>query len=194
MATPARMAGVGVFVLGGSQGTYIYGNVIANHPEYGVLISAEKGYLAIGTCQTYYNTISENSIYNNIFNHCGRAGIVILNRRNEADGNVYVSMPAGYLGFFESEAQRWLDLPAWRDSFGWDKNGVPASLSLDFDADKLELTMDGRGLPSVEVFDQIDTDIFGKPAGNRRAPGPIINPGAGLTRHIDPRVTTEVRK
>ena len=49
---------------------------------------------------------------------------MFLNRRNEADGNVYVSMPDGYLGFVAPESQQWLDLPAWRESHGWDKNGV----------------------------------------------------------------------
>ncbi len=67
-------------------------------------------------------------------------------------------------------------------------------MSLDFDPDTLELTMDARGLPSVAVFREIDNDIFGRASGDKRVPGPIIDPGAGPTRHVDPRVTTEARK
>jgi hypothetical protein len=139
-------------------------------------------------------TGQENAIYNNIFTRCGKAAIVFLNRRNEADGNAYISMPEGYLGLVESESPRWFDLAAWRESFGWDNNGIAVSMSLDFDPDKLELTMDAQGLPSVAVFSSIDNDIFGKASGNKRAPGPIIDPGASPTRRVDPRVTTAARK
>ena len=51
-------------------------------------------------------------------------------------------------------------------------------MSLDFDPDKLELTMDAQGLPSVAVCNQIDTDMFGKTTGEKRAPGPFADPGA----------------
>jgi hypothetical protein len=63
---PANAAGLsGVELLGGSQRNLIKNNVIANHPEYGVKVSPEQGYLAVGTCLTYFNTISENNIFNN---------------------------------------------------------------------------------------------------------------------------------
>jgi hypothetical protein len=134
-------------------------------------------------------TGSENKIYNNIFGGCGKAAIVFLDGNNEADGNVYVSMPAGFLGFVTPDSQQWLDLPAWRESHGWDRNGAAASMSLDFDPDKLELTMDGQRLPSVAVCNQIDTDMFGKTTGEKRAPGPFADPGASPTRPVDARVT-----
>jgi hypothetical protein len=129
----------------------------------------------------------ENYIYNNIFTNCGKAAIVFLNEYNQADGNVYVSMPDGYLGVTTGESEQWLDLPQWRESYGWDKNGTKASMSIDFDPDRLELTMDAEELPGVEVFNGIDTDIFGKPTGEKRAPGPFVDPGASPTRLVDPR-------
>ena len=55
-------------------------------------------------------------------------------------------MPGQFLGFLTSESQQWLDLPAWRESHGWDKNGALASMQLDFDPDRLELTMSSRSL------------------------------------------------
>jgi hypothetical protein len=129
----------------------------------------------------------ENYVYNNIFANCGKAGIVFLDEHNEADNNVYVSMPTNFLGFFTGEKQQWLDLPTWRQSRGWDKNGVTVSTAVDFDPDKLELTMNAEGLPSVPVFGKIDTDLFGKTATDKRVPGPFVDPGTGVTRRVDPR-------
>jgi hypothetical protein len=134
-------------------------------------------------------TAQENYIHNNIFTACGKAAIVFLNQRNEADGNVYVSMPAGYLGFVTPDMERWLDLASWREAFGWDKNGAVMSMSLDFDPDKLELTTDAKKLPAVAVFNRIDTDIFGAATGNSRAPGPFADLAAARSRKIDPRAT-----
>jgi hypothetical protein len=144
-------------------------------------------------------TGQENSIYNNIFTHCGKAAILFLNENNKADGNVYVSMPDGFLGFTTNESQKWLDLQQWYETYGWDKNGASLSMNLDFDTDSLELTMDVQELPSVVVFNQIDSDIFGKPTGEKRAPGPFVDPGVSLTRIVDPRIavpveTTPVKK
>jgi hypothetical protein len=179
-------AGSGIFVHANDR-LIIAQNLIGRCDNAGVypVLRPERG--GAGTGQ-------ENCIYNNIFTRCGKAAIVFLNRRNEADGNVYVSMPDGYLGFFEPESQRWFDLAAWRESFGWDKNGVIGSMSLDFDPDKLELTMGAQGLPSVVVFYKIDNDIFGKQTGDKRAPGPFVDPGASPTRRVDPRVTTVTKK
>ncbi len=135
----------------------------------------------------------ENKICNNIFTSCGKAAIVFIDQHNEADGNVYISMPDRYLAFLAPESQQWLDLPAWRESHGWDKNGATGSMSLDFDPDKLELTMGAQGLPSVAVVNQIDTDMFGKPTGEKRAPGPFADPAASPTRRVDPRAIAPLR-
>jgi hypothetical protein len=134
-------------------------------------------------------TGQENYVYNNIFANCGKAGIVFLDPHNEADGNIYVSMPSGFLGFMTADSQQWLDLPAWRESHGWDKNGMASDMKLDFDPDRLELTMSGQGtLPNLKLFNHIDSDILGKPTGESRVPGPFVDPGASPTRKVDPRV------
>lgn len=133
-------------------------------------------------------TGSENKIYNNIFAHCDKAAIVFLNENNEADGNVYVSMPKdGYLGFVTTESKQWLDLPAWRDSYGWDKNGASIFMNVDFDPNRLELTMDAQSLPRVAIFNEINSDMFGRSTGQKRAPGPFLDPGSRSTRLVDPR-------
>ena len=58
----------GVFMLGGSHLNVVHHNVIAFHPEYGIYLSAEAGYLADElnwTCSTHNNTFSKNRIFNN---------------------------------------------------------------------------------------------------------------------------------
>jgi len=131
----------------------------------------------------------ENYVYNNIFARCDKAGIVFLSPHNEADGNVYLSMPKDFLGFIPPDAPQWLDLPAWRAAHGWDKNGGLSEIQLDFDTDKLELSVSGLiDLPSVAIFNRIDNDMLGKQTSEKRAPGPLADPGAQRVRKVDPRV------
>jgi hypothetical protein len=136
-------------------------------------------------------TASENSIENNIFTACGKSAIVFLNPNNQADGNLYVSMPNGFLGFFTGDSKQWLDLSAWRESHGWDKNGTLGDMQIEFDPDRLELTISSnQPYPSVNVFDHIDSDMLGNISGESRAPGPIVNPGAKRTWKVDPRLNS----
>jgi hypothetical protein len=62
----------GVYMFGGSQNNLILRNIIAYHPNDGIHLSADAGYLAPdpGTCLTYYNIFSQNMIFEN-----GREGI-----------------------------------------------------------------------------------------------------------------------
>jgi CSLREA domain-containing protein len=55
----------GVYMTAGSQGNSVTHNIIAYHPEYGIYLDANKGYLSYGTCETYYNSFSQNSLYEN---------------------------------------------------------------------------------------------------------------------------------
>jgi hypothetical protein len=133
-------------------------------------------------------TASGLKIFNNIFNSCGKAAIVFLNEDCEADGNVYTSMPGAYLAFLIPQSPQWLDLAAWRESHGWDKDGALASLQLDFDPDRLELTIGTQEpLPKVKLFNHIDNDMFGANTGETRAPGPFADPGAKRVWKVDPR-------
>jgi hypothetical protein len=136
-------------------------------------------------------TASDNSIDNNIFADCGKSAIVFLNQNNQADGNLYVAMPNGFLGFFTGDSMQWLDLPAWRDTHGWDKNGVLGDVQIDFDPERLELTISShQPFPKVNAIDHIDSDILGNATRETRAPGPLADPGASHTWHIDPRLAS----
>jgi hypothetical protein len=133
-------------------------------------------------------TAQENNIYNNIFTSCGKTAIVFLNQHNEADGNLYSSMPSEFLGFFTAGSKQWFDLPAWQQAHGWDKNGALGDMQLDFDADRLELTISStQPFQEVKVFNHIYNDMFSKVTGETRAPGPLSDPGSKRIWRLDPR-------
>ncbi len=136
-------------------------------------------------------TASQNNISNNIFASCGKSAIVFLNQNNHADGNLFVSMPDGFLGLFTGSSNQWLDLPAWRQQFGWDKNSAVGDLQIDFDPDTLQLTMSGpQPFPQESIINRIDHDILGNAGGDTRPAGPLADPGAKRIWQVDPRSTS----
>ena len=129
-----------------------------------------------------------NVISNNIFAKCDKSAIVFLNPGNQADGNVYVGMPARFQGYGEGDAKQYVDLEAWRHAHGWDSNSVVADAQIDFDPDTLQLTIAIRQpLPRVSAVNHIETDILGKDTGAARVAGPLANPGAKREWKVDPR-------
>jgi hypothetical protein len=129
-----------------------------------------------------------NIVSNNIFATCHTSGIVFLNPANEADGNVYVGMPARFQGYGEGDGKQYVDLSAWRHEHGWDTNSVVADGEIAFEPDRLQLTIAIRQpLPSVRAVNHIGTDILGQNAGETRVPGPLASPGAKRDCNVDPR-------
>ena len=176
-------AGSGIFINASDQIT-IAQNLIGRVDNSGVyaIVRPDRGGSGLA---------SENVISNNIFTKCGKTAIVFLNQKNEADGNVFAGMPADFLGFFTGDNKQYVDLAAWRQTHGWDKNSTTADLQIDFNPDTLELTINGaKQLPKVGAVKQITDDIFGKMAGTTRVPGPIADPAAKSTWKVDPRVAT----
>ena len=175
-------AGSGIFI-NASDRLIIAQNLIGRCDNSGIFAITRPDRARSGTA-------SQNKIDNNIFASCGRSAIVFLDQNNQADGNLYVSMPNGFLGFFTSDSKQWLDLPAWREAHGWDKNGALGDVQIDFDADSLELTIGSdRPFPKVNTFKQIDSDMLGTVTGETRAPGPLANPEAKRIWQLDPRST-----
>jgi hypothetical protein len=129
----------------------------------------------------------EHKVYNNLFIRCDKGGIVFVDEKNEADGNVYAQLPEKFSGFAQGQAIQWLDLSAWR-AHGWDRQGGIAALGVSFDPDRLELTMKGSStLPKVAVFNSIDVDLVGQTTASSRPPGPLADPEGEQPRNIDPR-------
>jgi hypothetical protein len=129
----------------------------------------------------------EHIIRNNIFARCGKGGIVFLDERNDADGNIYSGLPEKFGGLAQSESLQWLDLAGWRER-GWDGKGAIANLDVRFDPDRLELAMQASvPVPRLPVFNGIDVDFTGKTTGAERSPGPLADPNDGRVRSVDPR-------
>jgi len=174
-------AGSGIFI-NATDHLIIAQNLIGRCDNSGIFAIARPDRARSGTA-------SENRIDNNIFASCGKSAIVFLNQNNQADGNLYVSMPNGFLGFFTGDSKQWLDLAAWREAYGWDKNSAVGDMQIDFDADRLELTMSSsQPFLQVNVVNHIENDILGKATGESRAPGPVADPEAKRIWQLDPRL------
>ncbi len=182
-------AGSGVFIHGTDK-LIIAQNLIGNTQTNGVYaVPVEQRIIG-----TRGGTARENKVYNNIFYGWGTGAIAFANEHNRAEGNLYASagrIPGGYLRILSPEPQQWLDVAAGREFYGWEKNGaVGAVEELSFDIDKLTMTLVPRGeWPRMALFNSIDTDLFGAPAGGEaRSPGPFANLTTGFRqRSIDPR-------
>jgi hypothetical protein len=71
-------------------------------------------------------TSRDAKIINNIFYDCGEAAIVFPTRDNTAEGNLYVRMTGGYLRVMYPEPEVCLNLPAWQEFCGFDREGQNA--------------------------------------------------------------------
>ena len=130
---------------------------------------------------------SEHKIYNNIFARCDKGGIVFINNKNEADGNVYAAMPKNFQGLFTGDTPQWLDLKSWQAK-GWDKHSSLADLEINFDPDTLQLSISGpTALKKAPVYDHIDKDIFGTSTDSTRLPGPLNKLDSSGVINMDPR-------
>ena len=133
-------------------------------------------------------TATGNKVYNNIFTKCGKSAIVFLSEKNEADGNLYISLPNEFQGFFNGGEKQFVTLAVWQEKFGWDKNSTSSDLEINFNPDTLELTLKStKPLPKVAIHNQITTDFFGKSTSGTRAAGPLVDPGEKQVWKVDPR-------
>ena len=68
-------------------------------------------------------------------------------------------------GSSRGDSKQYLDLPAWREAHGWDKNGALADMQIDFDPDRLELT-----IGSSQPFPQASASIILKTTCSAMSP------------------------
>lgn len=78
-------------------------------------------------------TSRDAKIINNIFYDCGEAAIDFPTRDNTAEGNLYVRMQGGYLRVMYPEPEVCLNLPAWQEFCGFDREGQNAWFDIDVD-------------------------------------------------------------
>jgi len=114
-----------------------------------------------------------NTIANNIFAKCNTSAIVFLNANNQADGNVYVGMPATFQGYGEGDAKQYVDLEAWRAAHKWDMSSVVAEAEIEFDPETLQLTLSTRRSAGQAGMDDRSS----------RATMTAVPPGVGAAGH-----------
>ncbi len=139
-------------------------------------------------------TSRDAQIFNNIFYDCGEAAIDFPTRDNQADGNLYVRMTGGYLRVMYPEPEVCLNLPAWQEFCGFDKNGQNAWFDILFDEEtgtvrfacpedlplghplqmqRLNLVLDPAQIRKVPPVPESPADMFGNPRGDEVLPGPF---------------------
>jgi len=149
--------------------------------------------------ETRGGTARRNKVLNNIFYHCGK-GIDFANTDNTADGNLYLKDWGEATGEYQSVGRglNWisgpglpsiLDLEAWQEFFGFDRNGAYTNMTIDVDLDALTMTWSFEGTtPEVSTEKHFQHDFFGQAAGEKRKPGPLLSlPNSPTQVNIDPR-------
>ena len=153
-------------------------------------------------------TSREAKIINNIFYDCGEAAIKFPTAANEAQGNLYVRMPGGYLRILYPAPEVCLDLQAWQEFYNFDLEGQEGWFDIEVDTENYTLTVTnakempfryprGTGkLPEIEDPGQVEPvqNYVGMPdsfmnhwTAQRSVPGPFGVLANGMTRNIDPR-------
>ena len=150
----------------------------------------------------------EARIRNNLFYDCGEAAIKFPTRDNDAQGNAYVNMPGGYLRVLYPAPENCLNLDAWQEFFGFDREGQEGWFDVRVDTKALTLEMscpqepprfgrlhldgarfvtDPEQLACVTASCETMEDFFGPAPAGRRLPGPFASLEAGRVYEIDPR-------
>lgn len=150
----------------------------------------------------------EARIRNNLFYECGEAAIKFPTRDNDAQGNAYVNMPGGYLRVLYPAPENCLNLDAWQEFFGFDREGQEGWFDIAVDTKALTLEVSraketphgrrrlragaegvteperlARVQPSFETME----DFFGTAPQGLRLPGPFSELREGTVYRIDPR-------
>jgi GH35 family endo-1,4-beta-xylanase len=152
-------------------------------------------------------TSREARIANNLFYDCGEAAIKFPTRDNDAQGNLYVRMPGGYLRVLYPAPAACLDLNTWQEFYGFDREGQEGWFDIEVDTEAYTLTIkEAQTQPfrfpgdeeknryilrpedadSVQDSLEVHEDFYGTRATGRRIPGPFAQPHLGRYS-IDPR-------
>lgn len=135
-------------------------------------------------------------ILNNIFYDCGEAAIVFPTADNTAEGNLYVRMQGGYLRVMYPAPEVCLNLPAWQEFCGFDREGqngwfdialddaagtvairrsADAPFGLPAQLKRLALIREPGDVRTVSGAPGVDTDMLGRPRGRTVLPGPFAD-------------------
>jgi hypothetical protein len=155
-------------------------------------------------------TSRDAHILNNIFYECGEAAMKLPTEKNTADGNLYVKLTGGYLRILYPAPEVCLDLPAWKEFYGFDSEGAEGWFDISLDTESYLLTVSGDAIKpqgrrwalakrefvyepgevrAVTSIVNANTDFYGDDAAveGKRIPGPFVNLATGGSISVDPR-------
>lgn len=154
-------------------------------------------------------TSRDAKISHNLFYDCKEAAIKFPTKDNEAEGNLYVQMPGGYLRILYPAPEVCLDLKSWQEFYGFDREGQEGCFTVSVDTGQLTLVMEesrslserahyGTGtylerIRPEEVTEIRETvwvseDFYGNTLGEMRVPGPFGHLESGRCYDLDPRI------
>jgi hypothetical protein len=156
-------------------------------------------------------TSRDARLYNNIFYKCQEAAITFPTEKNEAEGNLYVKETGGYLRVMYPAPEVCLDLPTWKEFYGFDKTGQEGWFEIDVDTENY--TLQFRQAEDAPIFfanqshrhnyiyDPSEVlkvaseslpsscDFYGNSVNAKmRVPGPFMELKADRIYNIDPRM------
>lgn len=153
-------------------------------------------------------TSRDAKIFNNMFYDCEEAAIKMPTEKNKAEGNMYIKMKGGYLRVLNPSPETCLDLPSWKEFYGFDLNGQEAWFTISVDTDKYELSFDtsedmpfafpgelerrqfvleGEETRKVTTDSHVSVDFFGEEKADSSFPGPFNVIKSKKVYRIDPR-------
>jgi hypothetical protein len=173
-------AGSGIF-MNASDNLTIAHNLIGRCDNSGIFAIVREDRGGSGTA-------SNNNVANNIFADCDESAIVFLNVKNRSDGNLFAFLPSRFLALFSPDSKRWMDLPTWRSTYGWDTHSEIAPVTVAFDPDRLELALSSpSSLPRIRILEGMKVDLLSQPMDKVGIPGPLQNASMQASVHVDPR-------
>ncbi len=154
-------------------------------------------------------TSRDAKIMNNIFYDCKEAAIKMPTQHNEAEGNLYLNMPGGYLRIQYPAPAQCLDLRAWKEFYGFDLQGQEGYFDVSVDTENFTMEIrrmkelplppfhsvdKSRYVQRVEDIGQVTakasvpTDFYGIELNeDMRIPGPFAHLTEDKIVSIDPR-------
>ena len=116
----------------------------------------------VGLCRRH-------KILNNVFVECPKRILFSLSEDNQSDGNLFDERNDSTSLCVESPApSSILNLDAWQEYYGFDKNSRQAQLEADFNQETLVLTLTFEGdIPMCAAVEELHDDA------HTRSPGPV---------------------
>jgi hypothetical protein len=155
-------------------------------------------------------TSRDARLFNNIFYQCKEAAITMPTEKNEAEGNLYVKQTGGYLRVMYPAPEVCLNLPSWKEFYGFDITGQEGWFDIDVDTENFTLQFsqakdapfffanqaqrrnhvyDPNKVQKVRTDSLAASDFFGNIVDtDMRVPGPFMELNTSITYNIDPRI------